>query len=316
MQNLVELRFRKTNRLNRKTHFPKFCTSPSAGTLGTIMKKVNIESDHIGLYPRKGEAKKKNYRPMIYIVTIPEGNDELIISEEHPLAAPIRKQLSDGSPGGSWRYLVAKKEELLNIIGSINISVGDRLIFFPSNYNITIKVNGKNKLLDHISFDLPPKMKSHYTFRDNSHQGNGDLFKISDNLTLWFTLLIVGFENYVILPNQIMLPIDWPSSDVARFSKDGVLSNYRSKSIIEIPSVIDEAKFHQIDFFIGTNDTMIEELPNIVLENYYDIDQPENVPSGIAKIDVVENVKLFVKIFEKKGVIPNDSLIMGSELIK
>ena len=36
MQNLVELRFRKTNKLNRKNCFPKFCTSPSAGTLCNI----------------------------------------------------------------------------------------------------------------------------------------------------------------------------------------------------------------------------------------------------------------------------------------
>lgn len=41
-------------------------------------------------------------------------------------------------------------------------------------------------------------------------------------------------------------------------------------SIIDISSVINEAKFHQNDFFTGTNDIKIEDLPNIVLENYYD----------------------------------------------
>src|SRR6478609_6773838 len=46
MQNLVELRFRNTNKLNRKTYFPKFCTSPSAGTLATMSEKMNEEATY------------------------------------------------------------------------------------------------------------------------------------------------------------------------------------------------------------------------------------------------------------------------------
>ncbi len=280
------------------------------------MKKLKFRSDHIGLYPRKGEASKESDRPLIYILTIPEEKGDLAIPNDHPLSAPIKKQLSDGSPGGSWRYIVAKKGESMFVFGSINKSIGNRLLFFPSNYHISPFHNEKPKLLDHISFEFEPKFSSHYTFRDSSHASNGKLKKIDENLVLWFTLLINNFNEYILLPNKIKISLDWPSSDISRFSKEGVLANYKSESIIDIPSIIDETHFHQIDFFVGSNEIEYNKIPNVIFENINKFDQPKEPAAGIAKIDVNDMYSLFIKIVERKGSIKNDSLIMSSELFK
>lgn len=145
-----------------------------------VISTLTTQHDHIGLYPRKGEARNKHETPLHYILTIPEGNGVINVSNEHPLTAPIKKQIVNGAPGGSWRYIVMKKESSMFILGSINMSKGNRLFFFPSNYNISI--GDHSKLLDHISFERSPKMQSHYTFRDGTHLSNGILKKINENL--------------------------------------------------------------------------------------------------------------------------------------
>lgn len=65
------------------------------------MKKTDtlkIEDDHIGLYPRKGNASNDSEIPLVYILSVPEGSGILNISNDHPLSAPIKKQLNDGHP--------------------------------------------------------------------------------------------------------------------------------------------------------------------------------------------------------------------------
>ena len=117
-----------------------------------VTSTLNIENDHIGLYPRKSDVVNENVIPLIYILTIPEGNERIIISNKHPLAAPIKKQIMDGSPGGNWQYCVAKKGSSMFIIGSINKSKGGRLLFFTSNYSIPISTDNNTNIIDHISF--------------------------------------------------------------------------------------------------------------------------------------------------------------------
>ncbi len=284
-------------------------------TLKKVISKLNIENDHIGLYPRKGEAKNDHERPLLYILTIPEGSGTLNISSEHPLTASVKKQIMNGAPGGSWRYLVVKKGSLMFILGSINKSKGNRLLFFPSNYSIPVSVDSNYKLLDHISFEWSPKNRSHYTFRDGDHMSNGGLKKINENLVLWFTIFVTDLNGYIPLPSKINYSLDWPSSDLPRFSKEGVLANYKTKSIINVPSFIDGAHFHQIDVFFGSNEVDIKEIPNLLIENICKLEQPEEQPSGIAKIDITKNHSVFIKICERKGLINSDTLIMSSELI-
>lgn len=218
------------------------------------------------------------------------------------------------TPGGSWRYLVAKTNESLSIFGSINVSRGKRLLFFPSNYNVSGTVKNRHEFVDHISLEWKTKLHSHYTFRSGDRLANGRIKKIDNKLSLWFILLVSDFKEYIPLPNQIKLSIDWPSSDISRFSKEGVLANYRTKSIIKVPSIITGPLMNQIDFIIGSKETEIEEIPDFLFEHVGSLKQPNVRESGITKIDVSEEYSLFVKITERAGQLDSDSLIISTDL--
>ncbi len=279
-----------------------------------ILSNLTIEPDHIGLYPRKGDAEKDSHIALLYILTIPEGDGTFSISTDHPLTAPIKKQLNDGSPGGNWRYLVAKKNNTHFIFGALTVSAGNRLLFFPSNYNVHVSVKNETKHLDHISLESNSKLRSHYTFRDNSYLSNGPIKEMGNNFSLWFSIFIGDLNQYVPLPNKIQVSIDWPSSDIPRFAKEGVLANYNTKSIIEVPSIVDDNPLHQIDLILATAGEDISNIPNVVYENIHSLDQPMPTQSGIAKIDVLEEYSLYVRITERKGQIAGDTLIMSTDL--
>ena len=279
-----------------------------------IVNNLTIERDHIGLYPRTGDADKAHQIPLLYILTIPEGRGTLDISADHPLTAPIKKQLKDGSPGGSWRYIAAKKDDAHFIFGALTVSAGNRLLFFPSNYNVHVDIENSIKYLDHISLESKTRLHSHYTFRDGTHLSNGTIRDMGNSFSLWFSIFIGNLDNYIRLPNEIKVSIDWPASDIMRFSKEGVLANYNTKSIIEIPSIVDGKVLHQIDFILASSDEDIADLPNVILENVHSLNQPKPTMSGIAKIEVLQDYSLFVRITERAGQLAGDTLIMSTDL--
>ena len=279
-----------------------------------ITKQPEIMSDHIDLYPRKGDAEKEGHTPLLYILTIPEGVGTFDISTEHPLTAPIKKQLMDGSPGGNWRYLAAKKDNAHFIFGSLTVSAGKRLLFFPSNYDVHVSVEGETKNLDHISLELNPKLRSHYTFRDGSHLSNGPVKETGSIFFLWFSIFIEDLSQYIPLPNMIWVSIDWPSSDISRFSKEGILANYNSKSIIEVPTFVGGTPLHQIDFMLAGPEGDISDIPNVIFKNVHSVDQPTPTQSGITKIEAPEDYSLFIRITERKGHLAGDTLIISTDL--
>jgi hypothetical protein len=278
-----------------------------------IVSNLAIEPDHIGLYPRKGNADIEGHVPLLYILTIPEGEGTFSISTDHPLTAPIRKQLKDGSPGGNWRYLAEKKGDSHFIFGALTLSTGNRLLFFPSNYDVHVSIRNETKKLDHISLESKSNLRSHYTFRNGSHLSNGPVKDIGSDFSLWFTMFIGDFSQYIPLPNKIQVSIDWPSSDISRFSQEGVLANYNSKSIIEVPTFVDDTPLHQIDFMLAKPDGDISNIPNIVFENIHSLDQPTPTQSGFTKIDVFEGYSLFIRITERNGQLAGDTLIMSTD---
>jgi len=279
-----------------------------------ITNQPKAELDHIGLYPRKGSAKDEDNIPLIYILTIPEGEGNLNISTEHPLTAPIIKQLIDGSPGGNWRYLAVKKNAAHYIFGELTVSAGGRLLFFPSNYNVHVSVEGEIRNLDHISLESHPILRSHYTFRDGGHLSNGPIKETGDTFFLWFSIFIGNLSQYIPLPNKIQVSVEWPSSDISRFSREGILANYQSKSIIEVPTFVGGNPLHQIDFLLAEPEADISDIPNINFGNLCSMDQPTPTQSGIAQIKALEDYSLFIRITERNGHIEGDTLIMSTDL--
>lgn len=92
------------------------------------------------------------------------------------------------------------------------------------------------------------------------------------------------------------------------------MANYHTKSIIEIPSIVARIPLHQIDFILASSDEDISNIPIVIFENIHSLDQPTPTQSGIARIDVLGNYSLFVRITERKGQLADDTLVMSTDL--
>lgn len=67
--------------------------------------------------------------------------------------------------------------------------------------------------------------------------------------------------------------------------------------------------------FIGTSEVDINEIPNLLIENICETNQPKEQHCGITKIDITDTHSLFIKICERKDTINSDMLIMSSEFM-
>lgn len=279
-----------------------------------VIKNLEVKPDHIGLYPRAGKAAKDNHTSLLYRLTIPEGTGTMAVSADHPLTAPVKKQLRDGAPGGSWRYIAAKLHDKHYVLGSVNLSIGKRLLFFPSNYHVEVSSGNGTKHLDHVSLESRTKLHSHFTFRDATHLANGKIKQVTDTLYLWFSLFVSKLDHYIPLPNQLNFSLDWPASDMGRFSKDGVLANYCSKSIVEVTPIVKSGpSVYQLDFFIAFDDLGATDVPNIAYEDYQFPEQPNPTISGFS-VTQLENYSLILRVTERSSEVEVDSLIISTQL--
>ncbi len=186
--------------------------------------------------------------------------------------------------------------------------------FFPKQLSYTD--SRLSKLVDHITLEFNHSLKSHYTFTDGNHSSNGTLSKLESYGYLWFSILINDLSSYIPLPNKIKYAIDWPASDLSRFSQEGILSNYRSKIIIDIPasSELNDRKLHQIDFVIIGAGKSPEQIPNIIPSVLDSSDQPNEQKYSGNFFDVNSGHRLLVRCVERIGSLAEDMILTCPEV--
>jgi hypothetical protein len=220
--------------------------------------------DHIGLYPAKQTSSEdaKDTRPLVYILTIREGQGELAVDIDHPLARPIREPAVRGAPGTPWQYVGIRHsgEVSPTVVGAFVRSLTGKLLFFPAgDFRFTDAEHlGRfsGKPVDHFTLDPPrgAKWTSHTTLKDGARRERHGLRNTATQrdgeMLHWLSILTPNVAGFLSLPRTLTLPLKRAKSDVLRYTQDSIGTNYRSRALVDAPAAGPDS-FWQIDFQVG-----------------------------------------------------------------
>lgn len=228
--------------------------------------------DHIGLYPaarppaptKTGGGNADNIRPLVYQLTIAEGDGETHADLNHPLAAPLKHGASTGKPSsGPWHYVCVRHPDgnPPTVIGAMMNTVGNRLLFFPGstvNFGMTDSLGRfAGKRLDHLTLDPPKKGKwtSHMTlFEGNRREKHGLKNTATERpgfMLPWLTMFVPDLSGFHALPSKLTMSLDWPSSDLIRYARETIGTHYRQCAVVDAPPEPNGGGFWQVDFLVG-----------------------------------------------------------------
>ena len=234
-------------------------------------KTVDETNDHIGLYPanrppapeKTGGGIADDIVPLIYILTIGEGEGELHADLDHPLARPIKKAATTGKPAGPWHYLCVRHLDGSppTVLGALMLTVDERILFYPG---ASIEYTRSDELgrfagreLDHVTLEKKTRhrWRSHTTLRQGNRRSRHGLANTATEKTgellPWLTMFVPDLSIFHTLPAKLKISLDWPSSDVVRYTQEAVGCHYRKRAIVDAPPEPVGEGFWQVDFFIG-----------------------------------------------------------------
>lgn len=168
--------------------------------------------------------------PLGLWITTSRGRGKKELDLEHRWAAPLRKTISEGKPNGTWLYVALDDPTgEPRMLGSFVRTAGNRTLFRPGfdNLILPIDIDANDEamvVVDHLSLD-PRKTKngkhqwsSHVATLDEKRDDPRGLNQTSPEqagwMFPWFSLIIPSYESLEVLPREIFIPHEAPSSDL------------------------------------------------------------------------------------------------------
>ena len=197
----------------------------------------------------------------IFPYAIVEGQGDLSVDIEHPLARPIREPATKGAPGSPWQFVGIRHPDnsAPTLIGALVSSLTGRLVFFPSgDFNFTDTPNlGRfsGQPIDHFTLDPPKfgKWSSHTTLKDGTrrerHGMRNTATQLSGEMFLWHSIFSPDLNGFFSMPRTLTIPLKRAASDMSRYTQESIGTNYRSRALIDAPPAKVNESFWQIDFF-------------------------------------------------------------------
>ncbi len=222
--------------------------------------------DHIGLYPAKPPhtGAVDGVLPLVYILTIHEGRNELVVDTNHPIARPMRDPANGGAPGSPWQFVGIRHSDgsAPTLIGGLVLTLTKKLLFFPGgDFKFTESDNlGRfaGKPVDHFTLDPPVGMKwtSHTTLkkgnRRDRHGMRNTATQRDGEMMHWLSVLSPNLDGFLTLPRVLRIGLERASTDVLRYTQKSIGTNYRSRALVDAPPNDSVGSFWQIDFIAGT----------------------------------------------------------------
>ena len=222
--------------------------------------------DHIGLYPAKPPVTGavEGVRPLVYILTIHEGQGELVADTNHPIARPMREPANGGAPGSPWQFVGIRHSDgsAPTLIGGLVLSLANKLLFFPGgDFKFTESDHlGRfaGKPVDHFTLDPPVGLKwtSHTTLKDGTrrerHGMKNTATQRDGEMMHWLSVLAPDLGGFLTLPRVLRVGLERASTDVLRYTQESIGANYRSRALVDAPSNDNAGSFWQIDLLVGT----------------------------------------------------------------
>lgn len=174
----------------------------------------------------------------------------------HPLAAPVRRALTDGNLTGAWCYALLDDEAgRPRVIGSFVRTPRSRLLFCPAfHLSVSDKDNAACLVqLDHLTLDPPEndlRYQSHVALVDGRRALRFNASPESGWMFPWFVLVVPGVQGLEVLPRVLNLPHDCPGADLGRRPQASV-GEYQSPPTIGFASDRpDGESFIQLDVWV------------------------------------------------------------------
>ena len=198
-------------------------------------------------------------------ITSGRGVGTKTIDLDHRWAAPIREPFRTGRPNGTWLYVaISDPSGVPRIIGAFVRTVGGRTLFCPG-VDVEISPVGADDeteervLVDHLTLD-PRKADGGWSAHvatidpDNGHPRgiNWSMKEQQGSMVPWYSFVIPDFETLDVLPAELTIPFQSPSSDLPNRPRR-TLGDYKRPVVFQCAELPAENAqyFVQVDFFFS-----------------------------------------------------------------
>jgi hypothetical protein len=199
-------------------------------------------------------------KPLTLSITCPQGVGEVRgVSAEHPMVAPYRKAIAEGSRTGEHvLHLYAFEDSTPILFGSLLLTEGLRLLFFPGGVVNATSDDRRSRFrdvpLDHITLEKPShrRYSSHFALRNGKRVLRMRGVVPTKAKVPFFSLIAPNLKGLVTIPRLLEFSFPRPRADVQKFGQTLMIEGGTMK--LPIPQVDREVqRFFQLDVWVGRN---------------------------------------------------------------
>lgn len=201
-----------------------------------------------------------NNEILTFQLTCPAGEGQVRATEDHPLLAPYRKAITEGTPTGKRMvhlYTLHAESPTPIILGTLLLTEGLRLLFYQGTHVVAssddARADFERALLDHITLERPTGhagYSSHVALRDGTRTLRLKS-RVRPGLKVPFlSLLVPSLDGFARLPRELTLEFPSPRPDTLSFGK--ALAIEGNNLLLPIPEAAGpDSSFIQFDFWVG-----------------------------------------------------------------